>query len=41
MTYREARCRPVRYRRGGRAYWREFFALRVLAWQCAMGARTL
>jgi hypothetical protein len=35
-------CRPLRYRKAsGRAWWRDFYALRVLAWQSAMSARVL
>jgi hypothetical protein len=41
VTHREPGCRPIRYRRGGRAFWRDFLALRVLAFQRAMTARTV
>jgi hypothetical protein len=40
-TYREARCHRVRYRATGAAFWRDFYATRVLAFQRAMSARTL
>jgi hypothetical protein len=42
MRILEPGCRPLRYRRStGRASWRDFYALRVLALQHAMAARTL
>jgi hypothetical protein len=41
MTYREAGCRPLRYRRGGRRFWRTYLADRVLAFQRAMSAHTV
>ena len=41
MTYREAGCRPLRYRRGRRGFWRDYLALRFCAYQHAMSTRTL